>query len=176
VSMWRRIPGFTAYEVSSTGVVRHGDRVCAQRVVRSGYAAVAIRDDSGEWRHPYVHQLVLTAFVCPRPEGREAAHSNGCRTDNRVENLQWLTRVENHRHKYAHGTDPKTIAARMPWTRPRGERQHSAKLTADGVRDARARYAAGGLTITAIAKQLGVAFSTAALMLRGETWKHIEAR
>lgn len=59
----------------------------------------------------YVHQLVLEAFVGPRPEGMEACHWNDVCTDNRLENLRWDTtsanrhdQVRNGRHAYAKRT------------------------------------------------------------------------
>ena len=43
----------------------------------------------------YLHDLVLTAFVGPRPEGAVARHLNDDPTDNRLVNLAWGSRSEN---------------------------------------------------------------------------------
>src|SRR4030042_5419324 len=51
-----------------------------------------------------VHRLVLETFIGSCPEGKEACHNNGRRTDNRVENLRWDTRKNNHEDKKKHGT------------------------------------------------------------------------
>jgi hypothetical protein len=52
----------------------------------------------------YVHFLVLTTFVGPRPKGMEACHGNGDCFDNHLSNLRWDTPVNNHADKRKHGT------------------------------------------------------------------------
>ena len=47
-----------------------------------------------------VHQAVLLAWVCPRPEGCQCDHLNGNNTDNRCCNLQWVTQSENIKRGY----------------------------------------------------------------------------
>ena len=45
-----------------------------------------------------VHRLVLEAFVGQCPEGFECNHKNRDRSDNRLENLEWVTHIENLRN------------------------------------------------------------------------------
>lgn len=89
---WRVIASHPEYEVSSAGEVRRGGRVLEnyQNPVTKYYVARTI--------HPpvYIHRLVALAFI-PNPEnGRVVDHINRVKTDNRVENLRWVTHSENH--------------------------------------------------------------------------------
>jgi len=49
-------------------------------------------------KHCSIHRLVLLAFV-PNPKNKLCCnHKNGIRTDNRLENLEWVTHSENSIH------------------------------------------------------------------------------
>jgi hypothetical protein len=52
----------------------------------------------------FVHRLVLEAFVGPCPEGMECRHKDGNPGNNRLDNLAWGTRKENHADSVEHGT------------------------------------------------------------------------
>jgi hypothetical protein len=58
---------------------------------RSGHLSVAI----GKGNSRLVHQLVLEAFIGPRPNECEVLHKNGDPADNRLDNLRYGTRSEN---------------------------------------------------------------------------------
>ena len=48
-------------------------------------------------RH-YVHKVVALTFLGSRPIGFQINHKNGVKTDNRVENLEFVTPSRNRRH------------------------------------------------------------------------------
>lgn len=110
---WASVPGFDGiYEVSSRGAVRSwvngrwgirtAPRLRSQFIGSSGYPEVGLRLH-GKKRNRLVHELVLLSFVGARPSGCVACHANDKRTDNRLANLRWASRRENHEDSIRNG-------------------------------------------------------------------------
>ncbi len=172
---YRDIPGFPGYRIGSDGSVwsirtRRGEWAKTWRRLKlssrrgSSYVTACFR--SGLRGHGlksnvrYVHRLVLEAFRGPCPDGMEARHLNGARTDNRLENLCWGTREENIADKKAHGT------------MLRGERHPNSKFTDDDIRAMRRMYDEGILQKT-IARDFNTDQSTVGGIVRRDRWKHV---
>lgn len=158
------IEGFPGYRVSDLGEVqscRVGGtwRTLAQMNVR-GYRVVNIYKDK-KGKPSQVHRLVLVAFRGNCPEGMEACHNNGIRSDNRLENLRWDTRKNNHADKIIHGT------------RQCGEGSGSCKYPEDQIVEILNRLA-NGETQRSIASDYGVTQGYISNLKRGVTWPHID--
>ena len=100
---WKCIEGLNgSYEISSLG--RIYSNVCERLLSlkphkRYGYVYLPL-GEKGKRISFRVHRLVAQAFV-PNPENKkEVNHINKDKSDNRVENLEWVTGWENAKHKY----------------------------------------------------------------------------
>lgn len=112
--IWKSVVGFPDYEVSSLGRVRSLPRIRCDGYRLSGRMQKPYPDRQGylrvyivapHWKGTRkVHQLVLEAFVGPRPDSMVACHNNGNNQDNRPENLRWDTSKANKRDSVKHGT------------------------------------------------------------------------
>ena len=72
--------------------------------MRNGYACVHLYKKGKNSRKPVsVHKLVATAFVKNPLNKREVNHINFIKTDNRAENLEWVSRAENVAHAMFNG-------------------------------------------------------------------------
>lgn len=60
----------------------------------------------GKVRKEYLHRLVAIAFV-PNPNNKsEVNHKNGVKTDNKLENLEWVSHRDNMKHAKRTGLSP----------------------------------------------------------------------
>ena len=99
---WKQIAGYeNRYEVSSDGHVRNiqTGKVLAKNLAGCGYVKADLWKDGERWQTT-VHRLVAGAFIDNPEDLPEVNHINGNKTDNRVCNLEWVTRASNVNHSY----------------------------------------------------------------------------
>ena len=106
---WKDIKGYEGrYQVSSKGKVK-GLRINGKHCKReseivlkaftcgSGYQEVILHLD-GDRKPKLIHRLVAEAFI-PNPHNKEEVnHKDGDKSNNNVDNLEWVTPNENHEH------------------------------------------------------------------------------
>lgn len=107
--VWRDVEGYEGlYQISNMGQLRHlgsirypGVRII-KPVVHEGYYRWCLSKNH-RLSSRLLHRLVAQAFI-PNPENKATVnHINGNKTDNRVENLEWMTFVENVKHGWKTG-------------------------------------------------------------------------
>jgi len=95
-------------------------------VTSNGYMVVGVSGSKF-----MVHRLVWEYFNGPIPEGCEIDHINGCRADNRIENLRLATRSQNSMNHKMHTTN--STGFKNIGTRTRGKCiEYVARIRAGG--------------------------------------------
>lgn len=119
MEVWKQIEGYeNFYEVSNKGRVRSVDRIGIHAVHKKEFVKKGIilkpeeksklyprvfLSKNNKVRTEYVHRLVAQAFLKRDKERNHINHKNGIKNDNRIENLEWCTQLENNEHGFKTG-------------------------------------------------------------------------
>lgn len=147
--------------VCKNGLWRLPERMMTPQLSREGYLCCLLTDVFKKKKTVKLHRLVAIAFI-PNPENKEFVnHINGIKTDNRVDNLEWVTKSENTIHAYKLGL----------MNVPLGENNYQTTLTSKEVLEIRAI----GKTMRGVdvAKKYNVGKHVICNILSRKTWKHI---
>lgn len=156
---WLDIPGYeNVYAVSSLGRVYSYKRYRLLKGIINdeGYPQVGLQKN-GKNRRWRVHQLVLLAFVGPRPADMESRHfPDHDKTNNRLENLSYCTSSQNVQDNVS-----------------RGMYRTNALLTDDQVRLIRSVSLDYGET-NSFCESLGISRTAFHCIRRGATYQHVK--
>lgn len=169
---WKEIPEFNDYEVSTLGKVRGKDRLrngkngfrlvksreLQQILNKKGYPEVRLRKNKSHTR--LVHKLVASAFMIKPDNCTQINHINGIKTDNRLENLQWVTQSENQLHAYRLGLQPSRS----------GENNSRSTITDKTVTILKELYNSGK-SIKEASEIININLSIARSIIYGRSWK-----
>ena len=107
MEIWKNVIGYEdLYKVSSLGIIRRkiGYQSKTERVLKplnngNNYMSVAL-SKNGKVKRMYVHRIVCLSFYENSKNKKEVNHIDGNRQNNKSNNLEWVTRSENHFHRY----------------------------------------------------------------------------
>jgi len=180
--IWKPIKDYEGlYEVSNLGMIKslardvgrghtgvnHKfdiDRIRKLGKNQYGYPIVSL-DGVGKPKCAVVHSLVLEAFN-PKPqttERLECNHKDGNKTNNRLNNLEWVTSKENKKHAFDTGL----------CDHRRGEHLYNAKLKNEQVKEIK-RLLKQGKKNSELAKIFNVSRGVISHIIAGRNYKHIK--
>ncbi len=170
---WAWLNGWTGvYEVSNHGRVRSHvsktPRLLTPTNNGHGYMSVMLKDHTRR----YVHRLVAAAF-CGRPSGANYVnHKDFDTSNNRDENLEWVTAKQNSAWSNAHGRLRPPLTIHLGKF---GQAHPMAKLTDDQAREIKWRVLFTSESSGAIAEDYPVSDTTVRLIGRGLRYQNVEA-
>ena len=164
--VWAKINGYEDYEVSSCGRVRsnkcwHGNGQVMMNIVKNNrpYSTINLCKNSHAKKF-LVHRLVASAFLDNPLKLPQVNHKNCNKKDNRIENLEWVTALDNNKHAVKAGL----------WDFRAGKCK-LAKMTWDKVREIRRIYRKGSTSYRKLGKEFGLSFFGIRQIVLNHTWK-----
>ena len=162
VPVWKICPFNERYEISDHGFVRNfkSKRVLRMYMV-DGYFRLTLSCGTKRDKKNYlVNRLVLLTFEGPSDdsEKNQAAHIDGNRVDNRLENLRWKDHAGNHEDRIKHGTILN------------GESHPRAKLTSEKIHLMRNLFA-NGVSQKNLSEKFCVTQGHVSRIVHGSRWR-----
>lgn len=103
--IWRTIPGFSKYEASSLGRIRGQRGIKKANSFNNGYMRIGLYSSSGAKIMMRVNRIIAITFHGnPPTTEHQAAHIDGNKLNNRADNIEWKTGIENMADRHLHGT------------------------------------------------------------------------
>lgn len=175
LEIWKDIQGYESlYQISNLGRVKSLKRKCGQgnnnsrmvnerirrdRVNSRGYCYVSLHKN-GKRKTFTIHRMVGLAFIINPKHYPEINHIDGIKTNNNVNNLEWVTTSMNIKHAYSIG---------MKETM-RGESSNLSKLKLSQVIKIRQLYSKGNYNKIYLSKLFNCSLGNIRLILNNKTW------
>lgn len=166
---WRPVVGYEGlYDVSNFGRVRTvqaGYRKAPMTILKTPNDGRYLR--CGLWKEGkceavLVHRAVARAFLGDSSSDAQVNHIDGDKTNNRLENLEWVTPKGNQDHAVRTGL------------RLSGEDHVFSKLTAEDVREIKLALAHGERGAT-LARKYNVTKANISSIKHGKSWRYLAA-
>lgn len=178
--MRRNIPGWEDYDATDDGLIisneryvtyfnntaKRRERKLSQATSKHGYRHVMLQKDKVR-KNMFVHRLVYMAFYGDIPGGFEINHKDGDKSNNRLDNLEVVTRSDNLKHAW----DNKL-------RNQNGEKNHRSKIKEKDIKLIIDVYKKTGSLIRASKylkenHDINIGRANIHLIVSGKTWKHV---
>ena len=128
-----------------------------------GYLRTMLKNRNGNYSTVKVHRIIAESFL-GKTKNLTVNHKNGIKTDNRIENLEWLTHLENCQHARENGL----------LNSLKGEQIGTSLLKEYQVLEIRKKFIPKKYTRKMLAIEYNVKESTIKDILSRKSWKHLE--
>ena len=170
---WKKIEDYENYSVSNLGRIRNDKTGLMQNQYLSNKYFLVCLSQGRKWKMFRAHRLVAMAFV-PNPENKPCInHKNLNKTDNRVENLEWCTDLENMQHAIKNGIEFNKFIKNNKFASHPESQNGRAKLNKNQIIEIRKLYTTGNYYQKELAEKFNVIQAHISRIIRKAAWKHI---
>jgi hypothetical protein len=161
--IWKQCEENPKWEISSYGNLRNIAKQTKpyRHLHKQGYWYAQYKS-KGKAKSVKVHRLVAKAFLANPLNKRCVNHKDAVKTNNHVDNLEWVTHLENSQHAYANNLVPALI----------GELNGRALINEELVHKICRAYV-DGMSPKSVIDIFGVTRNQAIKIKCKTTWKHI---
>lgn len=172
MEIWKEIQGYQGYECSNFGKIKTfnwknsgKEAIMKPALDGSGYLRTVLKRNDGKLHTIKVHRIILQTFK-PNNDfsNLECNHINGNKTDNNIDNLEWVTRKQNLNH---------CIDNNLQYVL-RGEEVGNSVLKEKEVIEIRNKYIPRVYSRIKLANEYGVSEATIKDILYKRSWKHLK--
>ena len=163
----KKIKNFSRYFISNNGNIFYKDKnndlksISPIKNKSRGYLYVNLKDDDNKKRFIQIHRLVGLAYLKYINDKLVINHKDGNKQNNNIDNLEWLTDLENRKH----AANNKLMKY--------GERHHFSKLSNIEVIDIKKFLKSKKFTHKEIAEKFKTTRANITKISLEYRWKHI---
>lgn len=164
---WIKLDEYPGYKFSNKGRVisYKSDKpkfIAESSNYNNGYISLSLQDKNKKTKCFLKHRFIAKLFL-PNPHNKpDINHIDGDKSNNSVDNLEWVTKSENTQHAVDNG-----------FLKVRGENNHGSLLTEEKVRNIRNEFIPRKVTIKYLAKKYGVKPVTISSVIHRTSWKWV---
>jgi len=168
LEVWKDVVGYEGlYQVSNLGNVKslgnefsRKERLLKLSFQSKGYLTVVLQKDAKR-KMVLVHRLVAEHFIPNIYNKPQINHINGIKTNNRIENIEWVS----HRENLDHAINNDLIL--------KGEKNKKSKLKDVDVIEIHSLLQKGTTTTKELSETYNVSYSTIDGIRTNRYWKHL---
>jgi predicted XRE-type DNA-binding protein len=170
--IWKDVVGYEGfYQISNTGRLKrilklrkyrdYNSKILSPVKDKDGYYRTSIVCENKKRKTVIIHRLVAESFINNPLNKKCVNHINGIKDDNRVNNLEWATVLENNLHAIKTGLK-KSLS---------GEKHNLVKINGDQVNSIRSEWSTGNFKQKEIALKYGLQQSQISRIVNYVRWK-----
>lgn len=161
------------YEASNYGNIRNSSthKILKQFINKFGYKILTVRPIPKQQINIRVHRVVAEAFLGKCPDGYVVNHKDGDKSNNNIDNLEYVTPSENNQHALNNNlrSHPHNFS-----NMKRGENHYNASITEEQAKYILRLHKETHFGARKLSKMTNISIGAIGNLIAGRSWKHLD--